>query len=174
MDWRILALPMCLVPLVTWSRDIPVGDWTWNIDDPELLTAATLNKTGQALAQFCVPTTGSCLYLITLGINCEKGEPYAALVNSDLGTATMDLLCHEEVEKGGEHTLVFTDFDQIDKIIRGAQRVGFAIAMEEGEFKAVRFSLDGSNKAIDLMREAALRIGSAESSTKKAKDEQTF
>lgn len=45
-------------------------------------------------------------------------------------------------------------FDDVDRIIRNATRMGIVIPLQGDEFKVSRFGLAGSTYAIDLMRTA--------------------
>jgi len=159
----------------TWclGEDIRAREWIWNVDDPDLPYAATANSAGNLLAQFCVPSDGNCFYAVSLGIDCDEGDEYTALANTKGGATTVDLVCGtEHDEETGAHAFVFQDFGEIDDLVRTYDRIAFAVAMRDGEFKAVRFSLDGSNQALDLMRKAAERLG--EQTIRKSKDSHTF
>jgi len=134
------------------AGDQRVGDWIWNVDDPEVFVAGTENSAGHNLAQVCATDSNQCLFFVSFGINCEPDNRYTVLVNSDVGASTMQFLCMDDSD--GEHSLVAMDFEAMDKLVRQASRVGFAIPMEGDDFKAVRFSLIGSNEAMDAMRTA--------------------
>jgi hypothetical protein len=135
------------------AGDRPIGDWKWNVDDPELYSAGIELPGGHVLAQFCIPNKGSCFYAVGFGITCEPNEKYHVLVNSDVGSSQLEFVCGDSI--GKQNVLLAADFDALDSVVRDANRVGFAIPMANDEFKAVRFSLRGSNEAIDAMREAA-------------------
>lgn len=49
----------------------------------------------------------------------------------------------------GRSELILTEFDLIHEIIRKSDVIGIAVPMTLGHFKVVRFSLDGSNRALD-------------------------
>lgn len=141
------------------TRDIPSGDWHWNIDDAEAVYAATTNAADNLLAQFCYPESGSCIYAVTFGLRCTKGNQYPALVNTDAGSMSIELTCGDDT--GEEHLMFASDFDQMDKLVRSGQRIGIVIPLEGDEFKAVRFSLDGAERALNLMRKAAEKLQAA-------------
>jgi hypothetical protein len=158
---------------VAGSEEFRSGDWTWSIDDPAMFYAATENSAGQVLMQLCDIEDGSCLYAVGFDTRCDEGDSYPALVNSDAGTASIELLCGKTLEDGGNLMLV-KGFDQMDGFVRGAKKIGFALPMQGDEFKAVRFSLKGSVAAIDAMRKIAARGAPATSNTRKAKDTEVF
>ena len=168
----VAALLLLFVPHC-WAGDVPAGDWVWNIDDPEAVHAGTENSAGNVLAQFCYPNDGSCIYVVSMGLDCKEGDSYTALVNTKSGATAIELLCGGEHDgESGSHLLVFQNFEEIDELVRKNSQIGFAIALAEGEFKAVRFSLRGSSQALDLMRRAAERLN--EQAARKTKDSQTF
>lgn len=127
-----------------------IKDWHWELSNEDYSYAGTVNEKDRMLAQVCYYETGSCIYMVSLGITCEKDAEYPSLVNSNLGADHVMLLCAHKFE--GENIFVFKDFDKIDGIIKEANRVGFAIPVESGHFKVVRFSLSGSKDAIQMMR----------------------
>ena len=155
------------------AGDFTSGDWVWSVDDPEMFYAATENSAGQALIQFCDPAEGHCVYAVGFDTTCDKGDSYPALVNSDAGTASITLKCGSELDDGGNLMLV-EDFDQMDGFVRAAKRIGFALPMQGDEFKAVRFSLKGSNEALDAMRKLAARSGERKPGVRNAKDSEVF
>lgn len=93
------------------------------------------------------------MYIVGIGITCEEKHEYPALINSDAGSAQVTLICAHKYE--GENVLLVSGFDDIDRIVRAATRIGIAIPMENDQFKVSRFGLAGSTYAIDLMRAAA-------------------
>ena len=156
-----------------WTQGFEIGDWVWNAEDPEVYWAATTNDAGQMLAQFCDPEDGVCFYAVGFDTNCEEDASYPALVNSDIAAQSIELRCGSEVDDGG-HLMHPVDFDQIDKLVRQANRIGFALPMEGDEFKAVRFSLRGSNEALDAMRDFAQKGSRQSREIRKAKDTEVF
>lgn len=149
---------IALLGLSSWANagDNRSLDWTWNIDDHEALVASTSNDANNLLAQFCYPESGNCLYAVAFGIECEEGAKYPALVNTDDGAKSIELVCGGKFQD--ENFLMAGDFDEIDSLVREATRIGFVIPMKGDEFKAVRFSLRGATQALDLMRRTAEKL----------------
>ena len=171
-NW-LVACVLLLWGSLAWSEDIRSGDWVWNVDDPESYHAATQNAAGQVLMQMCDPADGTCFYVVGFDTTCDEGDSYPALLNSDAGTASIELLCSGKVDSGSNVMLV-KDFEQVDNIIREATRIGFALPMKGDEFKAVRFSLKGSVNAIEAMRKIAALGAPATGNTKKVRDTEVF
>ena len=155
------------------AGDFTVGDWVWNIDDPEMPMAGTTNDAGQVLMQLCYPESGNCLYAVGFDTNCTEGNSYPALVNADTGADSMKFICGGEL-KDGTHLMLAEDFDQIDKVVRKSKRIGFALPMEGDAFKAVRFSLRGSGDALDAMRKVAERASKNTSGADSKKASEVF
>jgi hypothetical protein len=168
----MLVLGLAITPGAR-AGDFTSGDWTWNVDDPEMFYAATENSAGQALIQLCDPAEGQCVYAVGFDTTCDKGDSYPALLNSDAGTASITLKCGGELDDGGNLMLV-EDFDQMDRFVRTGKRIGFALPMQGDEFKAVRFSLKGSNEALDAMRKFAAKGSSKPPNVRNAKDSEVF
>jgi hypothetical protein len=55
--------------------------------------------------------------------------------------------------------LLFEDFEQVTKLILKDQMAGFCIPMKNGDFRVVRFSLNGSARALQLMAKGRARGG---------------
>lgn len=128
-------------------------DWGWNTDRADFYYAVTINDAGHLLGQYCYLKSGTCFYFTAMGINCEVGSEYPALLNSDAGSAQISLVCSHKAEN--YHVLAISSFDAVDRMIRAATRVGIAVPMQNDQFKVSRFSLAGSTHAIDRMRAAA-------------------
>ncbi len=128
-------------------------DWGWDLSGSEYVYAATQNQDGRILGQYCYFSESSCVYLVSLGITCESGSDYPSILNSSAGVTDVNLFCGHEYQ--GENVFFIKPFDVVDNIIKKADNVGFAVAMEEGTFKVVRFSLSGSTYAIEMMRAGA-------------------
>jgi hypothetical protein len=136
--------------------EIRSQDWAWNAVEQESVYAATFNSAKHMLAQFCYTESGNCVYAVAFGISCEEDSEYPALVNTDEGAQSIKLVCGGETD--GQHLMLITEFDVIDRMIRKGARIGFVMPMQGDEFKAVRFSLRGATRALDSMRLAAEKI----------------
>lgn len=169
----VIGLWAALLGCSAMAEDISSGDWRLNIDDPEMYYAATENSAGQVLMQLCDPEDATCFYAVGFDTRCDEGDSYPALVNSDVGTASIELLCGSELDDGNNLMLV-KDFDQMDDFVRRASKIGFALPMQGDEFKAVRFSLRGSVKAIDAMRKVAARGVPTNKGIRNARDSEVF
>lgn len=153
--WLLVAVLLGVLSAAH-AGDIKSGDWSWDVDDPEALNALTSNSAANLLAQFCYPEKGNCLYAVAFGMTCEEGEKYPALVNTDKGSRSIELVCGPKFSD--ENLMLISEFDVIDKLVRQGKRIGFVMPMQGDEFKAVRFSLQGATQALDLMRRSAEKL----------------
>jgi hypothetical protein len=127
-------------------------DWIWSTNGNDYYYAATLNSAERVLGQYCYLHSGICLYIVDIGITCNKGHKYPALINSNTGSAFVTLICGNKFRE--HNVLAISKFDDIDRIVRHATRLGVAIGMQNGLFKVTRFNLAGSAYAIGSMRQA--------------------
>jgi len=170
---KIVGLACVVVAMSANAAERRARDWIWNTESPDLQWASTANDAGEALGQFCDATEGKCFYAVSFDTTCEEGASYPAIVNTDAGASAITLRCGVRLENG-TNLMVASDFDQMDGLVRGATRMGFALPMESDAFRAVRFSLKGADKALDRMREVAVRTGSRRPDAKQSKSSEVF
>lgn len=132
------------------------GDWFVDTKGPTALYAASVNDSGHVFGQFCFPGADSCVWLIGLQTGCEKGAQYPVLANSDAGAVHLKMFCDGQLDSG-KYRYVFTDFDEVDDLVRQATRIGFALPLQEDQFRVVRFNVRGAAAALSVMRGATQR-----------------
>lgn len=118
-------------------------------------SAATINGAREVFGQWCYADKGTCIWLIGITTQCDKGKNYPVLANSDVGAVQLEVQCLGKLQVTGAYELAFTKFEDIDNIARTASRVGFAIPLQAKQVRVVRFSLAGAVRALTAMREAA-------------------
>ena len=116
--------------------------------------AATINDSGNLLGQYCFPADDSCLWLLGMKTSCTEGARYPVLANSDAGAFHMEVLCSAKLDNG-MHQYVFTDFAKVDDVLSKGTRAGFAIPLDNDQFRVVRFSITDSNRAVARMKSNA-------------------
>ena len=160
MKWiNSFALFFLMLPNLLFAEPQISKDWIWDLAGDEYVYAATVNSDGRVLGQYCYFSDSSCVYLVSLGILCESGSEYPSILNSSAGVAEVRLVCGHMYQ--GENVFFIKPFDEVDNLVKQANNVGFAVAMEEGTFKVVRFSLSGSTYAIEMMRAGAELLNEA-------------
>lgn len=135
------------------------GSWTTITNNREYLTALTQNDSGNVLGQWCYPSNGSCIWILALKTQCEKGSEYPVLVNSEnWGSASLQVYCDGPLSNMPGPSLyryVFTNFDGITNPVMKSPRIGFAFPLQGDQFTVVRFDLAGAPSALRAMRAAA-------------------
>lgn len=158
-----LFLGQIVFPTV-WA-DESYGSWGVGVgDDRSFLYAATVNDSADLLGQYCTPSEVSCMWLLGLSTKCETGHEYPLLANSDTGALQLEIVCSGPLPNGN-YKYAFKNFDQIDELVKRAQRVGFAMPMQGDQFRVVRFMLNGATAAVTSMRTSAEKMAVKKSRT---------
>ena len=137
-------------------------DWHVVANDADTVTASTTNASGGRLMKSCYVSTQNCMWGMSLGPSCNDGESYVVLVNAKSGVQSIGTICRGA--KKTEQHMVFDDFAAMEKISSNDEMIGFAVAMEGGQFQVVRFSLLGSEAATAATE--AVVISAAKDSTR--------
>lgn len=176
MNKILLLILLCCMPL--WAvaeseEDVAVGDWYVNLAGADTKFAYTENKAGEILGQFCgIDEEGfDCLYLFTLDMDCESGEDYLALVNSDAGASHQKITCGEQLPNGSYNYYFY--FGDINGTITGGSRLAIVVPTQEDQFKVLRFSLKGAREAIEQL-DAATDAATMEIQEESSPDEETL
>jgi len=131
-----------------------VSDWEVDTTDPTVMFAATANDNEHVFGEFCFPEDGSCYWVVSMSVPCKEGDRYPILANSDAAAISVELLCIDANADQHQYRYAFTNFDQIDKVIRSSSKIGFAMPMQEDTFRVIRFNLKGVEKALSIMHNA--------------------
>ena len=168
----ILGLCIFTFPYFSFAEAQISKEWFWDMtSSDEYAYAATVNSDGRVLGQYCYYSESSCVYLVSLGIICADDSEYPSILNSDAGVVEVKLVCGHK--NNDENVFFIKPFDDVDNLVLSASTIGFAVALEEGTFKVVRFSLSGSTHAIKMMRLGAEIINEEKSTNQqKAKSEE--
>lgn len=111
--------------------------------------ASTGSNTGELLGVFCALEVATCFAYFTTGSNCIEDRQVPVFINSDSGAISLGTQCKSiPMGSGRIWVNVFQDFSTIAGIMLRDRRIGIVVPLENGLFKAVRFSLLGSNEAI--------------------------
>jgi len=163
----IFALSIALLHL---SSIAEPDKWSYGkTNDNKSHWAGVLNDSGSAFMQRCTTSDGNCVWFIALSTLCEEKATFPMLVSSDEGAANILVLCGGAVIADGKpiYQYYFKEFDQIDKVVRGTSGpIGFAMSLQSGQFKVVRFEMTNAVKAVDSMRLLAEQETSKKKRTK--------
>lgn len=141
------------------------GD-TWNAGLADSRTetyAFTVNQEGSIFGQWCDIKTVKCFWLVGIATSCEDRESYPVLINATKQAAPVTIQCFGKVKVEGR-TLwryVFTEFDDIDQIVRGNRMIGVAIPLDGGRFIVERFDAQGSVDALAKSHKRVLNMAPA-------------
>jgi hypothetical protein len=127
-------------------------DWVVEVHR-QFLIAETKNSSGHFFAQACLVDSGDCFYgMKNLGLRCRPDREFSASIKSNLGVLNTKLTCLD-TESGA-----FSSFDEIDSMARKADYLEITVHVGKNERKISRFSLAGSEVAINVMRIATTKI----------------
>jgi len=139
----IAGLFLCSVAKAEEKR---FGDWfVVRADNGDMVAGTQQDNFSKALVYRCFKELNKCAHVLIADIKCDDGYTYPVLVNSEHSALSMNTLCSDN---DGKSELILTEFDQIHEIIQKSNVVGIAVPMASGQFKVVRFSLNGSSKAM--------------------------
>jgi hypothetical protein len=127
-----------------------IGDWVVDVESQNAYSAVTVNDSGHGFGVFCDLNEGTCYWLIEMSSSCDEGTTYPVLGNSDGTAVNLELLCIGRLE-GGSSAYAFKDFDQVEKLVRHSDRVGFAVPLGGDEFRMEKYNLRGTVDALALM-----------------------
>jgi hypothetical protein len=150
-----LALAVVLMLLAAEAGGAAEAAW---YQDGQAATpwALTINDSKQVFGQWCSFAADACYWSLGLDQTCSKGARYPVLINATSGSLATEVLCDERAETGKQR-LYFTNFDDIDRLVRASTLMGVAFPLQSGEFVVVRFSLNGAGPALDAMRQATIK-----------------
>lgn len=141
------------------SQSASSGDWTYGRnDDGSWFYAYTMNDSGAVLGEWCSAGTGNCAWMIGTTTGCEQDSSYPILANADMGSAPIAISCSGKIAGTDLTRYLFTNFKDIESLVRKSQRIGFAMPMQAGQFKVVRFSLSGESNAVASMEQLVTRV----------------
>jgi hypothetical protein len=136
------------------------GSWFVALSsDKKDFVAYTFQDDDKILGYRCFTSQASCAHIIVTANTRTSGNNYPILINSSSGSYMVSCASSNN---HGRFELLPTDFDGFHKtLVDSKGYVGFAIPLESGQFKVIRFSLDGAKEAMSAT-EAAVRRDSAE------------
>ena len=137
-----------------WSQALgSFGDWGVEAtDDGSAIVAGTVNDSGATFGIACNTSSGGCLWTLITADQCRGGATYHVMINAPTGTSTQELVCSAD---DGDRWLNFTDSAALEVAISKGGRIGFAMSLEDGQFRVSRFSANGAAQASKAARSLA-------------------
>jgi hypothetical protein len=129
--------------------------WFTDVTNTNSYFAATVNDSNRVLGQYCYFSEDGCFWMISMEQQCVEGQNYPVLANVDSEAMALELVCFGKVQKGEGYLYAFTNFAQIDALLRKSTVIGVAVPVGMDAFVVVRFSLSGAVDALTTMLKAA-------------------
>lgn len=131
-------------------------DWKVEAVDSNTVAAYTTNDSGAVFGKLCYVESANCIWVISSSLTCDANAQYPVLANSGSGASMSMLTCIGQKKLG--QLMTFNNYESIETISQNDDMVGFAFPMEDGQFRVVRFSLNGSVGATGLAEQAVLTV----------------
>lgn len=161
-----IAIMMICVPAmpapVQWSN---FKDWRFKQTE-KYWEASTQNASGSELGVLCTDKE-SCFAYYQDDTQCKAENVYPLLWNSDSGSLLLTATC-TSIGASGTYLLVFDKFETVRDYMLKDQSTGIAIPLASGQFKVLKFSLNGSNEAMSALVAGIKSIDAKSSSVRNA------
>jgi hypothetical protein len=135
------------------------GNWLVVMDKKTGDTAAgVVNNAKDMLTYRCVAELEKCFFRLAPNLKCEAGNEYPILANTGEGAVAIRGVCAIGAETEAGNYIDLAPVDEVFKLVKQGSVIGFAIAMDSGKFKVVRFSLNGSTKSLAFAEAALMEL----------------
>ena len=141
------------------------NEWFTIFDDKtgDHIAAVLADNGDDILAYRCFKKEQLCTVAIRSKIKCEDGATYPMLINSPQGSFMIEGVC--TISSTKNYDQVLTPYKQISDLLYSGEGVlGFAIALKDGEFKAIRFNLTGATKKMTEIWQKVKKSGNSKNS----------
>jgi len=157
----LFGLQYLMAPVAAAAAPQTFKDWTVTVtDDRSIVVAATLSDSGSVFGEFCRFGDANCYWFLVIDSACDladKSPSYGALVNTSAGSAYLQMSCDGKTNDG-KHRFLVSNWSDLERVIKGAEKVGFALPLAPDQFKVVRFSLKGQKNATKVAEELTREI----------------
>jgi len=140
-------------------------EWFTVFDDKtgDHIAAVVADNGDDVLAYRCFKKEQLCSVAIRSKVKCEDGSSYPMLVNSPQGSFMLEGIC--TISNSKNYDQVLTPYNRISEVmINGEGILGIAIALKDGEFKAIRFNLVGATKKMTEVWQKIKKSGTSKNS----------
>ena len=141
------------------------GEWFTLIDEKtgDYIAAVVADNGEDILAYRCFKKEQLCTVAIRSKVKCEDGSSYPMLVNSPQGSFMLEGIC--TISNLKNYDQVLTPYKRISEVMfNGEGILGIAIALKDGEFKAIRFNLEGATKKMNEVWQKVKKLGKSKNS----------
>jgi len=117
----------------------------WQILSQGLTTETyTSSDAAGTFGMFC--TGEKCVFYLHHSITCQPNARYSVLLNSQSVSTAISMKC---TLVGKDLFWILSPFDALLKAVQVGDQIGFAVALQSGEFAVSKYSLSGAKKAIN-------------------------
>lgn len=153
---RLLLAVMLMMSGLVFGASVNQVDKTyqdWNVlsgdGDPPRINAFTMSTDGEGYLLYTCHINDKCYLMIVLNVSCDIGATYPMLLNADSGAISAETTCRRISEETGDAEFLFSDPDStLAETVFSDVNIGVAFPKEGGKFRAIRFSLLGSQEAM--------------------------
>ena len=142
------------------------GDWVVGNGVVDGVAAQYVGVSNDSRSLFVIwcPVGEECSMRIVLDTSCDVNHEYTMLMSSSIGAAAVKIRCQGQIPSGEyRYEVLEPGATEVAVAVAGGAKdkgvVGFAIALDGGQFRALRFSLDGADLALQKLLQ--LREGNA-------------
>lgn len=120
------------------------GDWNFD-DSVEDYHFANTARGGKVTGVICNLASKSCNAYLGTGDTCTVKSEIPVMINSSVGAALATGTC---IAFGDKYYIEFKELTSINETFESGGEIGFAVPLDGGNFKSIRFSTKGAVPAI--------------------------
>ena len=139
----IASIAMALAAHAGANEKIAYQHWLVDIG-AHTVEAHTANANKTTFGVFC--SGDQCLFYLHQNFQCTPGTKYSVLMSSQTVANALSMEC---TQIGGNLFQILDPFKTILRAVQGGGTIGFALALQSGDFAVTRFSLADAKQAID-------------------------
>lgn len=153
----LIVITFLFIPGFVHSADEVHGDWKVSVfKDTQMTGTSTVNSSGSVFGLICVAKNSSCTFYVSPQTTCEDGTISDILINSEAGAFSTRIEC---MKLDDTYYSIIKETSTVQEVMMKSKNIGIAFPMGNGQFKVVRFSLIGSNAAINsAVKKAAIMV----------------
>lgn len=139
----ITLLIALILPTVSFAQKI--GSWQVVLETPGMQIAKTTNDSNSVAGVICFASDKSCNAYINADVGCEENAKYPLMINAKTGANSVVATC---ITLDKTQFLVINELNVAVAAFESGGEVGFAVPMQNGKFRVVRFDCVGATAAI--------------------------
>jgi hypothetical protein len=146
----LLCVAVLMTGLSTKAQQVNTyGDWKKDFSIQGLQIANTSNSSGATTGVLCNLKNNSCDAYLALNVSCENEHVYPMMINSAVGAFPLTVKC---MYFGDLQLYIANEFSSMIEAFESGGEIGFAMPMQGGQYRVVRFSTVGATAAIKEVR----------------------